>query len=164
MSPSGYKRRYAPPFGYARTTPGSRHSRPNVRFLGFSSAVPQGTDSQDGGADGPKVTRLGHSGSFIEAGMYRQPEISEHLNRNYHGQTTSEMGSEPPQPLYSITLFAWRSSDRGTDSPRARAVRRSMISSNFAFCSTARSAGLPPFKILSTWAAASLASSTASGP
>jgi hypothetical protein len=27
----------------------------NVRFFGFSSAVPPAPDSQDGGADGPKV-------------------------------------------------------------------------------------------------------------
>ena len=56
MSPYGYKRRCASPFGYARTTPGSRHSQPNVRFIGFSSAIPPGADAQDGGADSPNLT------------------------------------------------------------------------------------------------------------
>jgi hypothetical protein len=61
-SPYGYKRRCASPLGYARTTPGSRHSRPNFRFFVISSAVPSGADAQDSGADRPEVTRNGPSG------------------------------------------------------------------------------------------------------
>ncbi len=44
-----------------RYTTESRLSNSDFRFLGFSSAVPSGADSQDGGAVGPKVTRTGHS-------------------------------------------------------------------------------------------------------
>jgi len=51
-------RRYVPPLGYARTTPGSRHSRPNFRFFGFSSAAPPGAASQDGGAVGSDPTMM----------------------------------------------------------------------------------------------------------
>jgi TPR repeat protein len=38
MSAPGYEPKFQPRRRYDRSTPGSRHSRPNVRFIGFSSA------------------------------------------------------------------------------------------------------------------------------
>ena len=53
-----------------------------------------------------------------------------------------------------MTLSARSSSDGGTVSPSAFAVFRLMTSSNFVGCSTGRSAGLAPLRILSTYVAA----------
>jgi hypothetical protein len=53
-----------------------------------------------------------------------------------------------------ITSSARSSSDCGIVSPSAFAVLRLMTNSNFVGCSTGRSAGLAPFKILSTYFAA----------
>jgi hypothetical protein len=49
---------------------------------------------------------------------------------------------------YSITSSACSSTDREIMRPRAFAVLRSMTSSNFVGCSTDRSAGLAPLRIL----------------
>jgi hypothetical protein len=49
-----------------------------------------------------------------------------------------------------ITSSARPSSDGGMVRPSALAVLRLMTSSNFVGCSTGRSAGLAPFRILST--------------
>jgi len=51
---------------------------------------------------------------------------------------------------HSITWSARSSSARGMVRPSALAALRLMISSNLIGCSTGRSAGLAPFKILST--------------
>ena len=51
---------------------------------------------------------------------------------------------------YWITSSARRSRDGGIVSPSALAVLRLMISSNFVGCSTGKSAGLAPLRILST--------------
>src|ERR1700745_2137691 len=51
---------------------------------------------------------------------------------------------------YSITSAARPSSEGGTVKPSAVAVFRLMTSSIFVGCSTGNSAGLAPFKILST--------------
>ena len=55
---------------------------------------------------------------------------------------------------YSITSSARARRVGGIVRPRALAVFRLMTSSNFVGCSTGRSAGLAPFRILSTKAAA----------
>jgi hypothetical protein len=49
-----------------------------------------------------------------------------------------------------ITSSAWKRRVGGIVSPRAWAVLRLMISSNFIGCNTGRSAGLAPFRSLST--------------
>src|SRR6266436_10218133 len=49
-----------------------------------------------------------------------------------------------------ITSSAWKRSVGGIVSPSASAVFRLMISSNFVGCSTGKSAGVAPFRILST--------------
>src|SRR5215468_5292220 len=51
---------------------------------------------------------------------------------------------------YCMTSSARSSRDGGIVSPRAFAVLRLITSSNFVGCSTGRSAGLAPFRILST--------------
>ena len=55
-----------------------------------------------------------------------------------------------PAPPYWITSSAWKRSVGGIVIPRALAVLRLMTSSNFMGCSTGRSAGFAPFRILST--------------
>src|ERR1700745_3623863 len=61
---------------------------------------------------------------------------------------------EKARPAYSITSSARASSVAGTSRPSARAVTRLMIRSNLVGCSTGKSAGLGPRKILSTYPAA----------
>src|SRR6266581_2653660 len=56
--------------------------------------------------------------------------------------------------FHSISSSARRRNDSGIVKPSAFAVLRLMTSSNLVGCSTGRSAGLAPFRILSTWAAA----------
>ena len=55
-----------------------------------------------------------------------------------------------PVPAYLITSSAWKSSVGSRGRPMAWAVLRLMTSSNFVGCSTGRSVGLAPFRILST--------------
>ncbi len=55
-----------------------------------------------------------------------------------------------PAPAYWITSSACIRSVGGNVIPRAWAVLRLITSSNFVGCSTGRSAGLAPFRILST--------------
>jgi hypothetical protein len=56
--------------------------------------------------------------------------------------------------IYSITSFTRRRNDSGTVKPSALAVVRLITRSNFVGCSTGRSAGLAPRRILSTYSAA----------
>jgi hypothetical protein len=65
---------------------------------------------------------------------------------------------------YWITSSAWKRSVGGMVRPRAFAVFRLMTSSNFMGCSTGRSAGLAPFRILSTNVAARRISSALFDP
>ena len=67
-------------------------------------------------------------------------------------------------PCYLITLSARTSTFGGIVRPICFAVFRLMTSSNFVGCSTGRSAGLAPFKILSTYKAARLVGIGAVGP
>jgi hypothetical protein len=55
----------------------------------------------------------------------------------------------PCSRLYWITSSAWKRICGGMVRPRAFAVFKLMTSSNFMGCSTGRSAGFAPFKILS---------------
>src|SRR5262249_51756785 len=54
-----------------------------------------------------------------------------------------------------IISFAWKRSVGGMVRPRAWAVLRLMTNSNCVSCTTGRSAGLAPRRILSTWTAVS---------
>src|SRR5262245_1146291 len=65
---------------------------------------------------------------------------------------------------YSITSSARASSDGGIVNPSALATLTLMTSSNLVDCSTGRSAGLDPFRILSTKAANRRKKKTSLGP
>ena len=67
----------------------------------------------------------------------------------HRGATTTRPGT-----CYSITWSAWRRIVCGIVKPSAFAVLRLITSSNFVGCSTGRSPGFAPFKILSTYEAA----------
>src|SRR5213594_2771047 len=75
--------------------------------------------------------------------------------RRLFGQALASCGvySQCVPHAYWITSSARRSSDGGIVIPRAWAVLRLMTSSNFMGCSTGKSAGLAPFRILSTYVA-----------
>src|SRR5437867_11746110 len=62
----------------------------------------------------------------------------------------------PSSMRYSITWSAWRSNVGGIVRPNALAVLRLITRSNFVGCSTGRSPGLVPLRILSTYIAALL--------
>src|SRR5207245_2754704 len=66
---------------------------------------------------------------------------------------TTENRDELP-PSHSITSSARASNEGGTVRPSAFAVLKLITSSNLVGCSTARSPGLAPLRILSTYAAA----------
>ena len=65
------------------------------------------------------------------------------------GRRAAEKGDEIPPP-HSITSSARTSNEGGTSRPSALAVTRLMARSNLVGCSTGRSAGFAPFRILST--------------
>ncbi len=74
----------------------------------------------------------------------RQVNPSKHC---FEGEFNSILGSPP---RYLITLSALASTFGGIVTPICLAVFRLITSSNFLGCSTDRSAGLAPFRILST--------------
>src|SRR5262245_40891918 len=73
-------------------------------------------------------------------------------------------GSLPPSSYYLITLSARASTFGGMVRPICLAVLRLMMNSNFIGCSTGRSAGLAPLRILSTYVAARRYRSVMLGP
>src|SRR5262249_50092239 len=75
----------------------------------------------------------------------------------------SAKGQKRTSP-YSISSSALVSSEGGISSPSAFAVLRLTISSNLVGCSTGRSPGLAPFKILSTYVATRRQLSSTLGP
>src|SRR5262249_46642125 len=68
------------------------------------------------------------------------------------------------KPAYSITSSARASSVDGTVSPRALAVVKLTTRSNLVGCSTGRSEGFAPSKMLSTYSAARRYISVKLGP
>ncbi len=76
------------------------------------------------------------------------------FNQNRRNLLEGEFSSILTSPLrffaHLITLFARASTFGGIVSPICLAAFRLMMNSNFFGCSTGRSAGLAPFKILST--------------
>src|SRR5499427_5728568 len=73
------------------------------------------------------------------------------LRDERRGEEAAGHGTEELPPFhYSITWSARASTDGGMVRPRALAVLRLMTSSNFVGCSTGRSPGLAPLRILST--------------
>src|ERR1700731_501733 len=85
--------------------------------------------------------------------MAYSPDLARLLSSNGAGQRQSSTGNYANEiaPPHSITSSARASTVAGIVSPIVRAVLRLMTSSNFVGCSTGRSAGLAPFKTLSTY-------------
>src|SRR5262249_10629337 len=75
-----------------------------------------------------------------------------HCQRPSHRRTTEQRDERAP--LHSITSSARASSNGGISRPSALAVLRLMNSSNLVGCSTGRSTGLVPRRILSAYSAA----------
>jgi hypothetical protein len=69
----------------------------------------------------------------------------------WRGEEAASYGAKEPASVhYSITWSARCKSDGGIVRPRALAVLRLITSSNFVACSTGRSPGFAPLRILST--------------
>jgi hypothetical protein len=72
------------------------------------------------------------------------------LDEQRRHEEAQHQQSEERAHLHRITSSAWNRSVGGMVSPRAWAVLRLITNSNFMGCSTGSSAGLAPFRILST--------------
>jgi hypothetical protein len=88
-----------------------------------------------------------------------QPRLEAGAQRTLEGVGCSRLFGKAPRHVrlphctpnaYWITSSASRSREGGIVIPSALAVLRLRTSSNFVGCSTGRSAGLAPFRILST--------------
>ncbi len=78
----------------------------------------------------------------------RQPRLCDPWNRPFRG--VMQKSPLPGSPAQRITSVAWKRTDGGMVRPSTSAVLRLSTSSNLVGCSTGRSAGLRPFRILST--------------
>src|SRR5262249_12820271 len=97
-------------------------------------------------AKGQKLTYSTRSkSSALPSIADEQADIAHRQLRANNDQSASQQ-----KPAYSITSSARESSVGGIVRPSVLAVWRLMTSSNFVGCSTGRSAGLSPFRILST--------------
>src|SRR5262249_8332876 len=99
--------------------------------------------------------------SICEAGSWGASEKSDYWHRGLlraRRERPRRRGAAEQRddlaPLHSITSSARARSVDGISSPSALAVLRLMTSSNFVGACTGRSAGLPPFKMRSTYDAA----------
>jgi hypothetical protein len=86
------------------------------------------------------------------------------LGGKRHGEEAQSAGDECSSVHYSMTSSARASTAGGMVIPSALAVFRLITSSNFVGCSTGRSAGLAPLRILSTNAAERRTKSATLGP
>src|SRR5262249_19119579 len=89
------------------------------------------------------------NGAFSVGQLFRQGGLS---GRHLAAQKHQLRDAWPIR--HSITRSALSSTECGMARPRALAVRRLITSSNFVGCSTGRSPGFAPFRILSTKVAA----------
>jgi hypothetical protein len=97
----------------------------------------------------PKLWFVGLTAVVKETDL-RDLRVWLRLNDKRRHEEAQHQQSAERAHLHRITSSAWNSSVGGMVSPIALAVLRLMISSNFVGCSTGRSAGLAPFRILST--------------
>jgi hypothetical protein len=95
---------------------------------------------------------------FRREGVY--PRCAQNLNWHISNLTLVTRHS----PLHLITFSPRMRTSGGIVRPRALAVFKLIARSNFVGCSTGRSAGLTPFRILSTSRAASRPSAAKLGP
>ena len=102
-----------------------------------------------------------------ESGRLRHRDVdAEGGNRCRRGLALTILCARSPGRCVGhwITSSARPSSEGGIARPRALAVLRLMTSSNLVGCSMGRSAGLAPFRILSTYMAACRNMSATLGP
>jgi hypothetical protein len=142
-SDRGYSRRIAwSPCGISKKEGPRNGLNPFQEFEVESQSLR--TDSASAGVE----VRVG---LFSDLGP-RQSEVRSSLSTGHPRPTTAcpvgaNKGSDRD---YSITSSAVANISGGMVQPMAFAVLRLMISSNLVTCSTGRSAGLAPFRILST--------------
>lgn len=84
--------------------------------------------------------------------------------RRHEGAARGHGIAGQPSPTHSITWSARSRRDCGIVSPANLAVLTLITSSNLVGCSTGRSPGLTPFRILSTYTAARRKLSSMEGP
>src|SRR5206468_6758404 len=86
----------------------------------------------------------------------RQEQSAKRERENFIplGSSNRKSKIENPKCFHLITLSALASTFGGIVKPICFAAFRLMMNSNFVGCSTGSSAGLAPFKILSTYVAA----------
>lgn len=92
--------------------------------------------------------------NFSSPARIRPARRSDHAPLTHRSCRTTYCRRRCAKHAYSITSVAWRRSVEGIVRPRVFAVLRLMTRSNFTGCSTGRSAGCAPLKILSTKAGA----------
>ena len=97
------------------------------------------------------VVKVAAAAVLLEEGVEGAEERHAHkFSRSYcFGVPVTIASSSQASTRYWITWSARTSTDCGIVRPRAFAVLRLMTSSNFVGCSTGRSAGLAPLRILS---------------
>jgi len=125
-----------------------------------------------------RLPTMGGPTGWVEAGglmSYGARDIDRKRSQGYHrGTNFAQSGSKTDRAhiavgalviaAYRITSSAWKRTTGGMVSPRAWAVLRLMINWNLVGCSTGRSAGLAPLRILSTKMAARPHASVRLGP
>ena len=104
-----------------------------------------------------RIMRAGHcrkKGTLLRQGKRSQGQPSLQWERK-PTVPPSQCGRQclPGSPAHRMISSAWKRSVGGMVRPNSCAVFRLMTSSNFMGCSTGKSAGLAPFRILSTYLA-----------
>src|SRR5262245_65152447 len=104
------------------------------------------------------LAERGHIGHWC-AGCITRPDEADEWDGLLRARRERPRRRAPEQrderaPLHSITSSARASTVAGTSRPKALALLRLITISNLVGCSTGKSAGVAPFKILTTYAAA----------
>jgi hypothetical protein len=94
-----------------------------------------------------EVRAVSRNGGFVRQ---KQGKRSREYHGGTHLATVRRKADHAHIAAQRITSSAWNSSVGGIVSPSALAVLRLMTSSKRVGCSTGKSAGLAPFRILST--------------
>src|SRR5262245_13036030 len=97
----------------------------------------------------PLWVKSGHWGTSEQCPLYPQKQTLE-LSRVMSALCQKQTYAVQQIAAYSITSSAVASSAGGTGTPRVFAHLRLSASTNLVGCSTGRSAGFVPFRILST--------------
>jgi hypothetical protein len=96
------------------------------------------------------MTAIGTKRRIFAAHRFGRCQSEADMPRASRACRSDENGPDSRRQAYSITSSASASSFAGMSRPSTFAVLRLMTSSNFVGCSTGRSAGFAPCRILST--------------